>query len=128
VPAGWRGRIVRATSLSPPAVNLANFRLPPAKDNFGNSASGRWPARAVLITVIDWSPAAYPSLERVTLPLRIRRRDFGAPLEGAPASHAFARRSVVVGRRALEIWVQAGTKRVTDARLRLINRRLEGIR
>jgi hypothetical protein len=36
---------------------------------------------------------------------------------------------VVVGRRALEIWAQAGgTKRVTDARLRLINRRLDGIR
>src|SRR3954471_10316854 len=128
VGSGWRGRIVAATQLSPPAVNLGNFRLPPARDNFGNSTRTRWPASAVLITIIDWSPGAYPSWQRVSLPLKIRRRDFAAPIEGVPSSHAFARRGVVVGGRPLEIWVNFGSKHITRTRLEVVNARLAAVR
>ena len=124
---GWKGRIVPGTKLAPPAVNLGNFRLPPAKNNYGN-ASGSWPARAILITVIDWTRANRgPRFPSAQLPLSIRRRDFTSGFEGVPDSHAFARRGVTVAGRRLEIWVQLGSKSVTAVRLRLINQRLADI-
>jgi hypothetical protein len=124
---GWRGRVVPATKPAPPAVNLGNFPLPPAKNNYGN-ASGSWPAKAILITVIDWTRANRgPRFRAGRLPLSIRRGDFTSGFEGVPSSHAFARRGVTVVGRRLEIWVQLGSKSVTAATLRLINLRLADI-
>jgi hypothetical protein len=109
-------------------VNLGNFPLPPEKNNYGN-AGGSWPARAVLLTVIDWTHAnRAPRFPAGRLPLGIGRRDFTSGFEGVPSSHAFARRGVTVAGRRLEVWVQLGSKSVTGPTLRLINRRLADIR
>ena len=125
---GWKGRIVSAAKPAPSAVNLGNFPLPPAKNNYGN-ASGSWPARAILITVIDWTHTnRAPRFPSARLPLGIRRRDLTSGFEGVPRSHAFARRGVTVAGRRLEIWVQLGSKNVTPAKLRLIDERLAEIR
>ena len=124
---GWRGRVVPAAKPVAPAVNLGNFRLPPAANNYGN-AGGSWPPRAVLITVIDWTRANRgPRFRAGRLPLSIRRQDFTSGFEGVPRSHAFARRGVTVAGRRLEVWVQLGSERVTGPTLRLINRRLADI-
>jgi hypothetical protein len=124
---GWRGRVVPATKPAPPAANLANFALPPAKNDYGNTG-GSWPARAILVTVIDWTRASRgPRFRAGPLPLAIRRRDFTSGFEGVPSSHAFARRGVTVTGRRLEIWVQLGSERVRASTLRLINQRLADI-
>jgi hypothetical protein len=124
---GWRGRVVPAAKPAPPAVNLGNFPLPPAGNDYGNTG-GSWPARAILVTVVDWTRANRgPRFRAGRLPLAIRRQDFTSGFEGVPSSHAFARRGVTVAGRRLEIWVQLGSKSVSASTLRLINRRLADI-
>jgi hypothetical protein len=80
-----------------------------------------------MISVIDESgDTGATHAEAAALPLRVRARDVGG-FEGIPPSHAFARRSVRVNSRLIEVWVQFGHRRLTAADLNRANRLLRRV-
>jgi len=122
VPTGWRGRAVLRNGPVPsaPALNLGTFPLPRADYNLGNSAVGKWPRDAILITVIDWAGTPYKSKFPPAQRLAVRPEDFEG-FEGVPADHAFAHRQLTVRGRPLEVMVQFGRQPATGSRIALAN-------
>jgi len=117
---GWQRRTVDNPALGPPAVVLTNFRFGRMDDFYGLAASQHWPARGVMVVVMNEGPAATPPFRSA---LRVGRRDF-VGMEGMrqPAAEAAIRSQG----RVLEAYAEVGT--VTPATVAAANRALAGVR
>jgi hypothetical protein len=133
VPPGWQGRISKPDGPSPAALNLANFSIPRRNFLDGNDdPATRWRRDAVLLTVLDWTRSLTASTRgqfRPASALALRSEDFRrGGFEGIPQGHAFARRSMRVDGRSLEVWAQLGKPAASSADIAGVNRVLARIR
>lgn len=126
LPAGWTGVIYRRGG-GLPVLHAASFKLPPVDGDDGAlRAVSRMHPDDVLFVMLQGQPkfAGYP---RRRLPIQLKRSDFGAPVEGMPLSHAFARVSFTYRRRAYDLWVEFATKPARGAVLQKANRVLRSM-
>jgi len=127
LPAGWTGVIYeRRNGL--PILHAASFALPAVDGDDGAlRAIPRMRRNDVLLVLLEGEPrfAGYP---RRALPIRLRRADFAAPVEGMPLSRAFARVQFSTGRRAFDLWIEFGAKPAPAAAVRAADRALATLR
>ena len=126
LPAGWTGVIYKRSG-GLPVLHAASFRLPPVDGDDGAlRAISRMHPDDVLLVMLQGQPrfAGYPRRRR---PIQLKPSDFGAPVEGMPLSHAFARVSFTYCRRAYDLWVEFATKPARGAVLREANRVLRSM-
>jgi hypothetical protein len=109
LPAGWTGVIYKRSGALP-ILHAASFKLPPVDGDDGAlRAISRMHTDDVLFVMLQGTPkfAGYP---RRRLPIQLKPDNFGAPVEGMPLSHAFARVSFTYRSRAYDLWVEFATK------------------
>jgi len=128
LPSGWSGVIYRRVG-GLAILHAASLRLPPVDgDDGGQSAVPRMHKNDVLIVLLGVGRPAAASFPPLTSPLRIQRRDLGAPVEGFPLNRAFAGREFRVSGRAFDLWVEFGTGKASATSLREANRVLATLR
>jgi hypothetical protein len=125
-PSGWRTTVARLP-LTPPTLVLTNFRFGRMQYLFGHTDPRlRWPRGGILISISDWTRTAAASMRSnyaaSAFPLSLERGDF-VQFEGV---RDLGQRSVNVGGRLLQVWVQA--RPTTAATIREANRALAGVR
>src|SRR3954451_4985017 len=101
---GWHGLA------SPGQLQAADFPL--ARDVLDSAERAHAPRGHVHLIVWDYGPAVpYLSFPPARAPLALGRRDLTAgPVEGFPASDAYAVRSVLLGGEQLELVADLGPK------------------
>jgi hypothetical protein len=112
----------------PGQLQAADFPL--ARDVLDSAERARVPRGHVHLVVWDYGPAVpYLSFPPTRAPLALGRRDLTAgPLEGFPASHAYAVRSVLLGREQLELVADLGPKRPSQVGPQVPRRDHAGLR
>ncbi|HXY84745.1 MAG TPA: hypothetical protein VEH52_04620 [Gaiellaceae bacterium] len=120
LPAHWTGVIYQRVG-GLPILHAASFRLPPVDGDDGAlRAAARMRPGDVLIVMLEYRPTKdEPSR---TVPHRLRRSDFGKPVEGMPLSHAFARIGFTSAGRVFDLWIEFGGKRASVAAIRAADR------
>jgi len=122
LPVRWSGVIYQRVG-GLPILHAASLRLPPVDgDDGAQSVVPRMHKHDVLIVLLEVSRPAAASFPPLTSPLRIQRRDFGAPVEGFPLNRAFAHRHCRISGRGFDLWVEFGTGKASATSLRDANR------
>jgi hypothetical protein len=127
LPPSWTGVVYRRVG-GLPILHAGSFRLPPIDGDDGAlRAVRRMRPRDVLLVMLEYRPSQTHFPNRA-LPLRLRRSEFGAPVEGMPWSHAFARIEFATGRRSFDLWIEFGSKHASPAAIRAVDRVLASLR
>jgi hypothetical protein len=119
---GWHGLA------DPGQLQAADFPL--ARDVLDSAERAHVPRGHVHLIVWDYGPTVpYLSFPPARAPLTFRQRDIAAgPLEGFPASDAYAVRSMLLGGEQLEVVADLGPKPLAASSLQKVNRVLGTLR
>ena len=127
LPRGWSGVVYRRRG-SLPVLHAASFPLPPVDEDDGAlRAIPRMRRRDVLFVMLEGDPRV-AGYARHALPIRLRRADFAAPVEGMPLPHAFARIQFETGLRDFDLWIKLGAKPAPASAIRAANSVLATLR
>jgi hypothetical protein len=127
LPTGWTGVVYQRVG-GLPILHAGSFRLPPVDGDDGAlRAVRRMRPSDVLLVMLEYRPSQTHFPNRA-LPLRLRRSEFGAPVEGMPWSHAFARIEFSTARRSFDLWIEFGSKHASPTAIRAADRVLATLR
>lgn len=122
VPNGWDVRTTYLEGTPGPTLEAASFTLPSPGPDAMNLATGSMAPGDIALAIRDNTDACPCSgFESSSLPIQISSQDY-TKWPGLNPGHSFAERSVEVGGRWLNLWIDFAESPVSDGSLGEVNR------